>query len=1353
VPGAKIYYATNGWTPDTNSNLYSGPITVSSSETLIAIAISSGYATSNPAAAYYTIDLNAAAAPVILPAGGVYSSAQLVSITGSTPNAAIYYTTDGSAPTVNSTQYTGPFTVSADMTIYAIAVAPGSSVSSVSSSSYLFSGTTTPIVYSFAGNGTPGDSGDGGPATLAEVNDGQGLTFDRSGNLYFSDGQNCVVRRIAAGTQIISTVAGNGICGYNGDGGQATSAGLSSPSGLALDTSGNLYIADGTRIRKVTSTGVISTYASGFKTATSIAFDGSGNLFVADQYAYQVFEVDAATQSVTSAAGNSTGYSTFQGSGGIAANASFSGPLALAFDSAGNLFIGDRSMVVFKMTAVSGIPPSQWTISIYAQYPDVTTNGIAIDGSNNLFVATYGENIEKVSANGTISTFAGEGTCDSSNKVGCLIGDGGPATSAMMNPGSLAFDSSGNLYFFDSYGWYSSARIREIINYATPPTAATVAPTISLATGSYGSAQTVTISDTTPGAVIYYTLDGSVPVPVGVNGYHGPFAIDGPVTIQAIAIAPGSLPSATVSATYNFTSQPSATISTFAGNGGVNSLPGWYYSNIPAAEQELLSPHFVASDRAGNIYIPTNDDPIDGGSILQVSPGTGEVINANAFGWGGAIAVDTSGNIYITDYLNGNVREYIASTGTTQLIAGSGSTGSVGGVGDGGVTIIDSSGNSTSSRATREKASNNLPKRLDALPASDIGDGGLATDATLGSPVGLALDGLGNLYIADGENERIRKVVLSTGIISTVAGTGVSGFSGDNGPATNANLNLAVNYWYTSANLLATDASGNVYVMDQYGAAIRKIDSASGVITTVAGSGKYGNAGDAAPATNAKIAAHGIALDPAGNIFLSSGSTVREVSASSGIITTVAGSSLYGYWGDGGSALLAGAGSLYGMAFDRTGNLFVADPDNNRVREITFANNPAQTALPTFSSAAGTYTGAQSISISSTTAGATIYYSIDGSAPTTSSTIYNGPITVSANETIKAIAVASGYFNSLTATAAYVIQTAQTISFTALSTPVTYGAAPVTLAATASSGLPVTFSVVSGPATISGDTLTFTGAGTVMVAADQSGNATFAGAPEVTQTIGVVNPAPVLSQLSPALTDAGSAAFTLTVTGRGFVSGSTVYWGSTALTTTYGSATQLTAQVTELLIALAGTTAITVQTPAPGGGTSNVLQFEVDSSSGSATAPTTPSTVVSITAGSTATYSISFPAAVTSATATCLNLPAGAICSYSSVTKVLTISTASTTPAGTYQVTVVFAETVTRTATAGILLPILLLPLFFLRKRLASGGILSAACLGLILLATTTFTISCGGASSSTQTKTQNTQTVTSSGVVALTVQ
>jgi N-acetylneuraminic acid mutarotase len=251
-----------------------------------------------------------------------------------------------------------------------------------------------------------------------------------------------------------------------------------------------------------------------------------------------------------------------------------------------------------------------------------------------------------------------------------------------------------------------------------------------------------------------------------------------------------------------------------------------------------------------------------------------------------------------------------------------------------------------------------------------------------------------------------------------------------------------------------------------------------------------------------------------------------------------------------------------------------------------------------------------------------------------------------------------------------------------------------------------------------------------------------------------LNPVPVVSSISPAFTDAGGAMFTLTVNGSGFIASSTVYWGASALATTYVSATQLTAQVPAADIANAGTNTITVQTPIPGGGTSNAWQFEVDSASGTTTGPVFTSSTATVAAGSTASYPVTLSSGVTSVTVTCLNLPPGATCSYSTTTNTVTIGTSSTTPAGTYQITAVFTETVSGTA-AFILLPILLLPLVFLRRKLAARGVWITACLGLVLLAGAAVAcVGCGGGGGgSSSTPPPQTQQVVSSGTVTLTVQ
>jgi hypothetical protein len=359
------------------------------------------------------------------------------------------------------------------------------------------------------------------------------------------------------------------------------------------------------------------------------------------------------------------------------------------------------------------------------------------------------------------------------------------------------------------------------------------------------------------------------------------------------------------------------------------------------------------------------------------------------------------------------------------------------------------------------------------------------------------------------------------------------------------------------------------------------------------------------------------------------------------------------------------------MSVNASGTVVGIYLDSNEVGH-GFQYTPTATPTPTFNLAQGTYTSAQSVSISDTDTSATIYYTTDGSTPTVSSTKYTESISVSSTETISAIALDStngGYIDSAVASATY------------------------------------TISIPS-------------------------------------------NPVPAIGGLSPAFASAGGAAFTLTVSGSGFVSNSTVYWGSTALTTTYGSATTLTAQVPAADIASAGTTSITVQTPTPGGGTSNSLQFEVDSGT-SGSGPTFTTLTATVAPGSTASYSVTLPSGATDVSVTCLNLPTGASCSYSSSTGAVTIATSAATPAGTYQITVVFTETLPGAATGFVLFPFLLLPLLLIRKRLAARGIWLTVCLVFALTAGVACAVGCSGGGSGSR----QTHQVTSSGVVTLKVQ
>lgn len=248
------------------------------------------------------------------------------------------------------------------------------------------------------------------------------------------------------------------------------------------------------------------------------------------------------------------------------------------------------------------------------------------------------------------------------------------------------------------------------------------------------------------------------------------------------------------------------------------------------------------------------------------------------------------------------------------------------------------------------------------------------------------------------------------------------------------------------------------------------------------------------------------------------------------------------------------------------------------------------------------------------------------------------------------------------------------------------------------------------------------------------------------------NPVPLLSGLSPAFVAANSPVFTLTVNGTGFVPGSTVYWGKGPLTTQFVNTTQLTAAVPASNLATSGIAAVTVQTLSPGGGTSNAFQFQIDSAE--ATGPPVFVTAsATIMPGSTASYKVTLPSTATNVSTNCLNLPAGATCSYSATNNEVTIQTLPATPSAVYHVTVVFTETEPAAVSALAILPILLLPCLLIREKMSPKRVWRSFLTTVILLTATVFLSACGSNSESKTPPPSNpTQQVISSGVVTLTV-
>jgi len=335
-------------------------------------------------------------------------------------------------------------------------------------------------------------------------------------------------------------------------------------------------------------------------------------------------------------------------------------------------------------------------------------------------------------------------------------------------------------------------------------------------------------------------------------------------------------------------------ITTIAGN-GIHSYGG---DGSPGTAAELFTPSGVCADAIGNLYIADYFNmrirKLDTAGIITTIAGDG----TPAFGGDGGpatdaqlyypvcLCLDKSGNLYFSDYENDRVRK-INSAGIISTVAGNGVNG-------------------------------------------DGGDGGPATTAQLFQPGGICTDATGNLYITDVWNSRVRKV-NTRGIISTFAGNGVAAYSGDGGPATAAELN--------APNSVCIDAQGNVYIADDANYRIRKVDT-SGIISTFAGTGMEGYSGDGGPATAAQFyGGTGLTMDAAGNLYFTDvvNFVIRKISIS-GIISTVVGSGIQGYSGDGGPALSAELNQADDVYSDAAGNLYIADQNNNRIRKVSVAH-------------------------------------------------------------------------------------------------------------------------------------------------------------------------------------------------------------------------------------------------------------------------------------------------------------------------------------------------------------------------------------------------------------------------------
>jgi trimeric autotransporter adhesin len=422
----------------------------------------------------------------------------------------------------------------------------------------------------------------------------------------------------------------------------------------------------------------------------------------------------------------------------------------------------------------------------------------------------------------------------------------------------------------------------------------------SSANTTYGQNETLTATVTShagspnAGTVTFYdgtTSLGTVPISNGTAQFSTTTLTAGVHVLTATYSGDGGVEFAGSSSVLSL----SSVIQTVAGNGA----QGNSGTGNQATLAELNGPQGVAVDSAGNLYIADEQNDIVEKVNAQTHVIT-TIAGTGVFGFNGngipatsaeldapvAVAVDSAGDVFIADDQNDMVREVSAATGLISTVAGDGGYGY-------------------------------------------NGDGIAATSATLASPVSIALDSAGNLYIADFGNHRIREVSKATGLISTIAGTGTAGYNGDGIAATSAELN------YPDAVVL--DAAGDVFISDSHNNRVREVNKSTGLISTVAGTGTAGYNGDGIAATSAELnGPGGLAIDASGNLFIADTSNVRvrEVSAATGLINTVVGTGTTGYNGDNIAAGSAELSTPEGLAIDSVGNLYIADYSNWRIREV-----------------------------------------------------------------------------------------------------------------------------------------------------------------------------------------------------------------------------------------------------------------------------------------------------------------------------------------------------------------------------------------------------------------------------------
>ncbi|MBD1210771.1 MAG: putative Ig domain-containing protein, partial [Ignavibacteria bacterium] len=718
--------------------------------------------------------------------------------------------------------------------------------------------TSTGIVSIFAGSPTSGSigfvDGMGSTAKFSFFNSADNaasypqksvLATGTDGNLYVADSWNHRIRKIST-TGLVTTFAGNGVRGSTD--GSAATATFSSPSSIAVDAIGNVYVGESTRIRKISTDGIVSTlaggssngYADGIGTAAQFGYifgltcDALGNVYVTDLDGISITRIRKITSQgvVTTIAGNA-GYGYLDGN---ALEAKFSSyAVGIAFDATGNMYVGDAgNFRVRKLTLTpSNVSPTIFT----AQAPPTTITG------NTPYTYTFVANGSPAPAYSLASGTLPAGLTLSAS--GVLSGT--PTATGKFSFAIAATNSSGTL---------TSTTVTITVAPVAPAsfTAATPASTVSA-----GSAITpYTFAATGFPVPTYSIASGSLPAGVTLNPTTGVLSGTPTVggvytfTVQASNSA-GSVLSAPVFISVKQSSAcNSISVATFAGSGVAG------YTDRNGGEAQFSLPFGIATDAMGNIYVADTGN----NRIRKISP-SGAVSTFAGSGIAGyvdggatvcqfknpfGVALDSMGNVYVADNGNQRIRKISVGGVVTTIASGLFPVG----------LAIDKAGNIYVSDWLNDKISKINPAGVVTTLAGGSGSGyadGTGSSAKFNSPAGLALDGAGNIYTAENNNSRIRKIT-PLGVVTTIAGSAVGGLADG----------IGLNAQFSGPHGIAIDGTGNIYVTERGTNSIRKI-TPEGAVTTIVTRYAYGNA--VLAQLNDPT---GIALDNQGNIYVSDNS-------------------------------------------------------------------------------------------------------------------------------------------------------------------------------------------------------------------------------------------------------------------------------------------------------------------------------------------------------------------------------------------------------------------------------------------------------------------------------------------------